>query len=84
MSVPPAFPPESPVFFPDVPGFTPPGLLLPPPIPIPVEPPCDEDDEDCEPPPPPPEAPEPGIIFILLIGALAVWYGVRRPGTASA
>lgn len=59
-------------------GYSPPGVLIAPPFPVPP-PPCEPGDKDCEPPPEPPEeVPEPGTIFILLIGAAAVWFGIRR------
>lgn len=73
--------------FPDIPGFTPPGVLIPPPLPGP--PPCDDDDDECEPPPPPPppptDMPEPGTLFILLVGAAALAFGMRarRPATVA-
>lgn len=72
--------------FPDIPGFTPPGVLIPPPLPGP--PPCDDDDDGCEPPPPPPpptDMPEPGTLFILLVGAAALAFGMRarRPATVA-
>jgi hypothetical protein len=70
--------------FPEIPGFTPPGVLIPPPLPVP--PPCDDDDDECEPPPPPTDMPEPGTLFILLVGAAALAFGTRprRPATIAA
>jgi hypothetical protein len=78
----PAFPPAEPVFFPSVPGFrTPPVLVIPPPPAGVPPPPCVDNpetpDDECNPPPPPPpppeEVPEPGTLFILgLIAAGAV------------
>jgi len=67
--------------FPPWGGYAPPGVLIPPPFPIP---PCNpETDEDCPPPPPPPtDVPEPGTLFILLIGAAALWLGTRAPRPA--
>ncbi|MEE2692390.1 MAG: PEP-CTERM sorting domain-containing protein [Pseudomonadota bacterium] len=76
----PVFPPKQKIVLPPA-RFEPlaPVLIIPPPA-NPGPPPCDEDeDEDCKPPPPPPpqETPEPATIFILLAGALALWWGLR-------
>ena len=72
------FPPEDAIVLPPA-RFDPlpPTLIIPPPTGY-DPPPCDEDDEDCEPPTePPPEVPEPATIFILIAGALALWWGLR-------
>lgn len=77
----PVFPPERPVIFPPGapgPGPLPPVLVIPPGAgapPCPDEPTPDRPDCPNPPPEPPPEASEPGTVFILLLGATALWLG---------
>lgn len=85
----PAFPPAEPVFFPSVPGFRTPPVLVIPPVPGGVPPPpCtdnpDTPEDECNPPPPPPpppeEVPEPGTLLILLLVAAGtlVWLKLAK------
>ncbi len=64
-----------------VPLITPPPIINPPPVVIPPgEPPCDPHVEVCDDPEDPPtDAPEPGLLVILLAAILAFWrFGLRR------
>ena len=63
-----------------------PPVIVPPVYIPPVEPPCDEDnpdDKDCdEPEEPPVDAPEPGLLLILMLGGGLYWLRRNRPRTA--
>lgn len=75
----PSYPPENPIFLP--PLFNPPPMIIPPVIIPPGEPPCDKDkDPDCdETEEPPVDVPEPGVLILLITGALIFWaFGRKR------
>ena len=58
-----------------------PPVLVPPVYIPPVEPPCDEDnpdDEECPPEEPPVSAPEPGLLFLLMLGGGVYWTARRK------
>lgn len=78
------YPPTIPTPFPIV-FINPPPVIIPPVVIPPVNPPCDPHaDPHCpggkE---PPVEASEPGVLILLMIGGLIVWFALRRRRVAN-